>query len=253
MGYFSSLMQQSGLRGSPANRRRGAYPNEAHEAQILEPRPSVAAPWDFANASRSQSVPRAPEGFPRQEIAEEHLPVRTPIKETAVVKNSARNEKPTRTEVTSPTGKGITSVASSIPAPALSRSVQETTANSTEESISTSASPITPPEHSSGKPVRAVTDSAAITFADVRAWVSVDTDDGEEDKEQPLAKPLLGGHTTERGTTGISSGTDGYSLEIGSIEVIVEPAAPSVPAPQVPLPRPAPDHSWTLPSRHYLR
>jgi hypothetical protein len=106
------------------------------------------------------------------------------------------------------------------------------------------------------------------TFADVRAWVAAGGDNEEIEIVTSPAPVFRGAPATPaRHLVPAQSSTqpaaiyaagpaDNYTLEIGSIQIVVD--EPRVPAPQTAtIParteQPAADHSWTLRSRHYLR
>jgi hypothetical protein len=248
MGYFTSLMQQSGLRGTDAVHSRTAYSIESHVERQVEPQPAAVAPIDSGNAPPMQFNPNGLATVPRQRIEDGISPGPVPRQEKTPVSDSGRVEQPHRREVNHPLERK-TSVERSIPEPDLSRSVREVATAHVKESVLPDAIPPTPLEQVSTKPAVAVRNSEAITFADVRAWVSADFDERDE---EAMARPLVGRPGTKNAIQDFSVSAGGYTLEIGNIEVIVEAPAPP-PAPQTPIPRPAPDHSWTLRSRHYLR
>jgi len=110
--------------------------------------------------------------------------------------------------------------------------------------------------------------SRPVTFADVRDWVAAGGDSAEIEavtspapvlRETPAtaARRQAPAHSsTPAPALDAASLADNYTLEIGSIHIVMdEPRVPAQQTAAIPAraERPAQDHSWTLRSRHYLR
>jgi len=101
-----------------------------------------------------------------------------------------------------------------------------------------------------------------MTLEDVRAWVADPvTEEGDvralpaEQRAAPFSNLAHEKSPQERIAPMERSIQDGYTLEIGNIQIVLEPPpAPVVSRPPEPVRAAAPpDHSWSLPSRYYLR
>lgn len=236
MSYFGSLMRQTGLGVTSAQRTQvPGLEVEATElatpVEVAQHAPDAQASPTASPAAQAETVQARVERSP--ESREEAVPARTAIAQTA-----------TSMEVSRSTTARIPARGTGTPARSHERTIERTTAPMPEPVGAT-------------EPQRAVKAPEAetrarppqVTFADVRAWVAAEP---AEEPEPEWARPRAGSPVaaTERARPR-DTADESYSLEIGKIEIVME--APVAAPPAAPATSPAPDYSWTLASRHYLR
>jgi hypothetical protein len=261
MGYFASLMRQSGLRYAtqPVTARPSAIdvdslevaqsPREAGGSEI-----SLASPMVLGPAAFERRPPLVAANSPQSPMHE--AAARMP----AVIQVHDILERPA--------GDGSDAL---VPSVASEQNLKDSVlpgamvAPNYVDSIQASLKD-TRPRAASAESNGAV--SRPVTFADVRAWVAAGG--GPEEIEiVTSAAPAFGGapampawrhesaqSSTQAAAIDAASSADNYTLEIGSIQIVVdEPrvAAPQTAAIPARTEQPAADHSWTLRSRHYLR
>jgi hypothetical protein len=93
------------------------------------------------------------------------------------------------------------------------------------------------------------------TMAEVRAWVAEPLKQFAELQAQQTApeRPVLAPEIDARES--VESPREAYSLEIGTLEIVMDAAlaCPPHPRPQVAAPAEQSRTQWNCPSRHYLR
>jgi hypothetical protein len=93
------------------------------------------------------------------------------------------------------------------------------------------------------------------TMAEVRAWVAeplkqlADLQARQTAPQRPALAPEIDAHES------VERPREAYSLEIGTLEIVMDapPASPPHPRPQVDAPAEQPRAQWNRVSRHYLR
>jgi hypothetical protein len=261
MGYFASLMRQSGLRHANRPVTARSYAIDVESSEVAQS-PAGAGGDDISVTS---SMALAPAGFEsRPPVVAANFPrdaVREAVaREPAVIQVQDVLERPVQDGGDAP----VSPVASeqrfkdSFPPGA-------TVAPNYVDPMQ-AALKDTLPRVASAESNAAV--SRPVTFADVRAWVAA----GENSQEietvkspspafrgspaTPARRQASAHSSTQAATIDAASPTDNYTLEIGSIQIVVdEPPVAAAKTTAIPAraEQPATDHSWTLRSRHYLR
>jgi hypothetical protein len=261
MGYFASLMRQSGLRHVTQPVAARSYTIDIESSEVAQSPAeagggeiSVASPMALGPAAFESRPPIVAANFPRGAVHE------AVARKPAVIQVQDILERPVQDGSDAP----VSPVASeqhfkdSVPPGA-------TVAPNYVDSMQASLKD-TQPSVASAESNGAV--SRPVTFADVRAWVAAGGD-SEEVETVTSSAPVFRGapatparrhapaqSSTHAAAIEAASPADNYTLEIGSIHIVVdEPrvAAPQTAAIPARAEQPATDHSWTLRSRHYLR
>jgi hypothetical protein len=112
-----------------------------------------------------------------------------------------------------------------------------------------------PSPEKAGDQQQASRGQARPTMAEVRAWVAEPLKQFAELQAQQTAteRPVLAPEIDARES--VERPREAYSLEIGTLEIVMDapPASPPHPRPQVVAPAEQPRTQWNRASRHYLR
>ena len=239
MGYFASLISHTGLRPS-VTRRTGLIGLEQEATRTL------ASQFEFQDSTPRALPPRysRPNSGVKGASADPSIPASSSFSEPPATRR--RRDAPQQgprfplPEQTDDFRPEVFRTSTPVPAPA-GRTIPQA-GESPVVRIGQSAR-----LESGSTPRPAIMD-------DVRAWVSAPL---REDFEAPSAlseRPALTKTELRLSEQKDSPSDDAVSLEIGTIQIVIEETRPPVPpSPRLQRAAEEPESSWTLPSRHYLR